>query len=548
MLKNITPQKLLIVALFVILSAFDIPTRRGEEITKNIEIFASVYAEVNKHYVDEVNPNTLMKVGLDAMLAYLDPYTNYISEDRIEDYRLSTTGKYGGIGATIGKVGDNVVILMPYEEAPAFNAGLRRGDAFYTVDGIDVTGKSVSEVVSLLKGESGKNLTLEVKRYGVEEPVKINVSRENIKLKNVPYYGMVTSSIGMIQLTGFMYDAADEVKNAFLKLKEQGAKKIIIDLRSNPGGLLFEAKKICNFFIPKDKVVVDMRGKTSDAIRTISTDKSPIDLNIPIAVLVNGRSASASEIVSGVIQDYDRGIVIGQRTFGKGLVQNTFNTTYKTKVKVTTAKYYIPSGRCIQEIDYSKKLKNGALYKTPDSLRVYFKTQNGRVVLDGGGVLPDIKTPVVVPSDVVKDMFVQNMFFLYANHYCFKNEEVNKPGEFKLSDKDFQAYKEWLNTQEYEYKSSAEKKLDEFYTDLKKDSLSASFEYEVKAMRNKIKTSQASLLEDSKSQILEKLEEEIIGRYYLNKGQIEASFTHDNYVLEAVKILNDEAEYQNILK
>ena len=363
------------------------------EIVKNLDIFATMYKEVNAYYVDEINPSKLMRTGIEAMLRSLDPYTNYIPEDDIEDYRTSTTGEYGGIGAVVDKKNGVSTIVLPYEGYPADRAGLKAGDQILAINGVLLEGKKSNEISQLLKGQSKSDLTLTIKRFGKEDTFDVSLTREKITIDNVPYFGMVTEDIGYLKLTDFTTEAGKEVKNAVNELKEDGATKIILDLRGNPGGLLEEAVNVSNVFVGKGLEVVTTRGKLKNWTKTYQTLNDATDEEIPLAVLISNGSASASEIVAGVVQDYDRGVLVGQRSFGKGLVQQTRPLAYNSQIKVTTAKYYIPSGRCIQAIDYSLRNPDGSVGKIPDSLKSEFKTKSGRVVYDGGGVNADIPVP-----------------------------------------------------------------------------------------------------------------------------------------------------------
>ena len=355
---------------FFVLVAFNRLDERYFEIAKNLDIFATLFKEVNTYYVDEINPNTFMRSGIEAMLRTLDPYTNYIAEDDIEDYRTMTTGQYGGIGALIGKRNKKNTVIMPYIGFPAHKAGLQIGDELILVDEIEVQEKTTSEISKLLKGQANTSLKLTIKRYGVDDQLELNLTREKITIDNVPYYGMVSEDVGYIKLSDFTTNAGKEVKNALLELKNEGATSIILDLRDNPGGLLNEAVNVSNVFIPKGSEVVSTRGKVRDWNKIYKALNIPVDTEIPVVVITNSRSASAAEIVAGVIQDYDRGVLVGQKTFGKGLVQATRPLTYNAQLKVTTAKYYTPSGRCIQAIDYSNRNEDGSVGKIPDSLKV----------------------------------------------------------------------------------------------------------------------------------------------------------------------------------
>ena len=375
----------------LIVFAFSSPSNdRYFQIVKNLDIFATLFKEVNAYYVDEVNPNTLMKTGIDAMLENLDPYTTYIGEDEIEDYLTITTGEYGGIGAVVDRKGGINTIVLPYEGYSAHRAGLKIGDQILKINDVELAGKPSDQINKLLKGQSNSAIKLTIKRYKQEETFDVELQREKITVNNVPFSGMVGADIAYIRLSDFTTKAGAEVGAALKDLKEKGATKVILDLRGNPGGLLEEAINVSNVFIPRGLEVVSTRGKLDAWTKTYRSLNNPVDTEIPVAVLTDNGSASASEIVSGVIQDYDRGVLIGRRTYGKGLVQQTRPLAYNSQLKVTTAKYYIPSGRCIQAIDYSNRNPDGSVGKIPDSLKVEFKTRNGRLVYDGGGLDPDL--------------------------------------------------------------------------------------------------------------------------------------------------------------
>ncbi|MDV3308920.1 MAG: S41 family peptidase [Cyclobacteriaceae bacterium] len=370
------------------------PTEKYFDIAKSLDIFATLFKEVNAYYVDEVDPEKLIREGIDGMLGSLDPYTDFISEEEIESFRISTTGQYGGIGALIGVVNEKVVITDPYEGYPAYKSGLKIGDEIVAIDGKSVKGKSTSDISALLKGQPRTTVEVEVRRVGAKDNLKFSIAREKINIRNLEYYGMVSPDIGYLKLTDFTPGAGKEVAAAVTELKEKGARKLILDLRDNPGGLLNEAVNIVSVFVPKGEQVVSTRGKVKDWNKTYTTLNSPVDKDIPLVVLTNGGSASASEIVAGALQDYDRAVLVGQRTFGKGLVQTTRPLSYNAQLKVTTAKYYIPSGRCIQELDYTHRNTDGSVDKMADSLRSEFRTRNGRKVFDGGGLQPDIGSPL----------------------------------------------------------------------------------------------------------------------------------------------------------
>ncbi|MEQ9166633.1 MAG: S41 family peptidase, partial [Fulvivirga sp.] len=435
---------LAIIILTVTAFAFANPSERYFEIAKNLDIFATLFKEVNALYVDEVNPNKVIKTGIDAMLASLDPYTNYIPEDDIEDFRTQSTGQYGGIGALTSKIDGKIMIVMVMEGYSAQKNGLKIGDEVLKINDIDVTNMDRSEASDLMKGQANSDVSLTVKRHNHNEPIVLNFKREKVKISNVPYYGMVTDDIGYVKLSEFTLDAGKEVRTAVTKLKTEGATKIILDVRGNPGGLLMEAVNITNVFLPKGQEVVATKGKIEDHNQVYKTLNQPVDTEIPLAVLINSGSASASEIVAGTLQDYDRGIIIGQKSFGKGLVQITRPLTYNAQLKVTTAKYYTPSGRCIQALDYSHRNADGSVGKVPDSLKAEFKTVNGRSVYDGGGIDPDFDLNKETLSPIAYTLFTKGHIFDYATQYFYSHEKIASAKSFKLTDAEYDEFKAWL--------------------------------------------------------------------------------------------------------
>ena len=544
MKKRLLPGSLL---LFVLLTAFAPPTDRYFEIQRNLDIFATLYKEVNAYYVDEVNPNKIMKTGIDAMLKSLDPYTDYIPEDEIEDYRTIHTGEYGGIGSAVITRGGKSVITMPYHDSPAFKAGLRIGDELIKIDGTDLRNKSSSEVNKLMKGQAGTKLTLTVKRYGKTEPFDVSLTRDKIKLSNVPYYGMINNQIGYIHLADFTSGAGAEVKTALLALKEKGASRIVFDLRDNPGGLLNEAVNICNLFIPKDVPVVSMKSRVTDWNKTYNASNTPVDTDIPLVVLTSSRSASAAEIVAGVIQDYDRGVLIGQRTYGKGLVQTTRPLSYNSQLKVTIAKYYIPSGRCIQAIDYSHRHDDGSVGKIPDSLQVAFTTKNGRKVLDGGGLLPDVSIEKVTYSPLTLSLDNKQLLFDYATRYAAEHPTLKSAREFKLTETEYQDFVKWLSGKDYDYTTQAEKDLVVLSASAKKEKFGDDIQQQITLLKTKLSHSKEADLQKFKPEIKELLEAEIASRYYLQAGETEAGFDDDAELQAALKLFQDMDKYKKLL-
>jgi len=527
--------------------AFEQPSQRYFDIAKNLDIFATLFKEVNTYYVDEVNPNKLIKVGIDAMLESLDPYTNYIPEDEIEDFRTMTTGQYGGIGAVIGRRHEAPVILMPYEGWPAEKAGLKIGDQILEIDGVNVVDKSTSEISKLLKGQYNTKVKVTVRRYGIEKPIVAELTREKIKIDAVPYYGMINSKTGYMQLSDFTSGASKEVKKALSVLKDKGAEGIIFDLRDNPGGLLSEAINISNLFIPKQSPVVSTKGKVEEWNKTYSALNAPFDTETPIVILTSDRSASASEIVAGVLQDYDRGVVVGERSYGKGLVQATRPLSYNSQVKITTAKYYTPSGRCIQAIDYSQRSDDGSVKKIPDSLRTAFKTKNGRKVYDGGGISPDVKIDDPKLAPITISLIQKGLLFDYANEYVFRHKTIGSAKEFKLSEDAYMHFTQWLEDKDYDYITKVESSIEDLISNSKSEKYFDAIKNQIEDLKEKMSHNKERDLITFKDEIKEYLEEEIASRYYFQKGKIEASFDNDEDIQAALKILNNKEEYKNIL-
>jgi carboxyl-terminal processing protease len=538
---------LAIIILTVTAFAFANPSERYFEIAKNLDIFATLFKEVNALYVDEVNPNKVIKTGIDAMLASLDPYTNYIPEDDIEDFRTQSTGQYGGIGALTSKIDGKIMIVMVMEGYSAQKNGLKIGDEVLKINDIDVTNMDRSEASDLMKGQANSDVSLTVKRHNHNEPIVLNFKREKVKISNVPYYGMVTADIGYVKLSEFTLDAGKEVRTAVTKLKTEGATKIILDVRGNPGGLLMEAVNITNVFLPKGQEVVATKGKIEDHNQVYKTLNQPVDTEIPLVVLINSGSASASEIVAGTLQDYDRGIIIGQKSFGKGLVQITRPLTYNAQLKVTTAKYYTPSGRCIQALDYSHRNADGSVGKVPDSLKAEFKTVNGRSVYDGGGIDPDFDINKETLSPIAYTLFTKGHIFDYATQYFYSHEKIASAKSFKLTNAEYDEFKAWLKDKDYSYTTQVENNLKKLEENALEENYYEDIKDRLKELTETLEASKANDLDDFKSQIKTLLEEEITGRYYLERGSIETSFDNDEDIAKSVEILNNPAKYNEIL-
>ena len=519
------------------------------EISKNLEIFTTTYKEINANYVDDVDAAKLMRTGIEAMVESLDPYTNFISESEVEDYRFMTTGQYGGVGASIFQRDKNIVVREVYEGYPAQKAGIQPGDILVEIDGKSMYGKNNNEVSKFLKGSAGTELIVIVKRDGVEKPFKVVLKREEIQIDNVPYYGMVDEHTGIIQLKGFTQNAGKEVKKALTELKKNpNLTSVILDLRGNPGGLLHEAVDIANIFVNRGELAVDTRGKNKDSNKKYLTINDPIDATIPLAILTNSSSASASEIVSGVVQDLDRGVIVGQRTFGKGLVQTTRPLTYNAQLKITTAKYYIPSGRCIQALDYSNRNADGSVGKVPDSLIKEFKTKAGRKVYDGGGVAPDFKTDLPTYAVITQNLISKNIIFDFVNNYV--SNQKNKPSltNFKLSDADYDAFVAYVKSKDFDYQTKSEKLLEDYKEAALREKYYDAIKADLDDLKSKLLHDKNADLLKFKPEIKTILEEEIISRYYYQKGRIQQSLKNDVDVKKAIEILNDKQLYSNTLK
>ena len=527
----------LVAIMLIGMSAMIIQNDKLFEITKNIEIFANTFQKLNTSYVDEIDPAELMRIGIDAMVGSLDPYTNYISESQIESYRLANEGKYQGMGAVIEKIGDYITLVEAYEDGPALKAGLKVGDQIVEVNGFKTKGKSTDEMNAIAKGVAGTTMNLRVKRTGEKEELDIELIRGETIIPNVPYSGRVADNIGYISLTTFTQEAGSNISKALKDLKKEGnLDGVILDLRSNGGGLLREAIAICNIFLPQGLEVVTTKGKIKERERSFQTMRPAIDPEIPIVVLTNKGSASASEIVSGVIQDYDRGVIMGQRTFGKGLVQNVEEIGYNSRVKLTTSKYYIPSRRCIQAVKY----KNGEPVDIPDSERSKFKTANGRVVLDGGGVTPDVKLPAKEHSEYTKALMAENVIFKFVNQFTADKDSIDAPGEFSFND--YAGFKTFAANSGFEFDSELETKLNE----LKKESKSE-LNVDFDQLLSKLDKLQTGHIDNYEEEITKEIETQIITRYYFQSGKAKQKLNGDSEVQEAIALLNDPVRYNKLL-
>ena len=519
------------------------------QLSKNLDVFASVYKEVNINYVDDINSSKMIKTGVDAMLDGLDPYTEFVPENEIEDYKLHyVSTQYGGIGAGIFLRNSKVYVSDVFSGFPAAKADIRPGDQLLKINDIALDGKNNDQVSLLLKGAKGANIKLLVKRGTDTNPVEKNLVRDEIKQPNVSYSGMVDGNMGYIKLDKFLENSAEEVTNALATIKKNNPNGIILDLRSNGGGILQEAVKIVNLFVPKDVEVVSQKGKIKEKNFTYNTMSAPMEPNLPLVVLVNSHSASASEIVAGSLQDLDRAIIIGQRSYGKGLVQQTFNLPYNSLVKITIAKYYVPSGRCIQEIDYTHRKDDGSVVKVADSLIHEFKTKNGRSVYDGSGIYPDVFVKQDRFANITQALVGKLFVFDFANNYRNTHPTIEPSKKFSLSDADYADFVKFLDGKNYSYNTASEKMLASLKTEATKEKQFGEIQTEYDALKAKMAASKKNDLQLHKDEIKQVLENEIAGRYYYEKGRYETNFKYDKELAQAVKVMQDKEMIAQILK
>lgn len=536
---------LFIVALFFQFQVTVQAQSDGFEVIKNLELIDLIYQNLEKYYVDNPRTGAISKAGIDAMLAELDPYTVFYHEANIEDYRMMTTGQYGGIGALIRKIDDNVTVAEPYENNPAQEAGLKAGDKILSIDGRDMKDKSTDEVSKALKGTKGSSIKVQIDRP-FEGEMAVTIKRDEIKLPDVPYSGMLEDAIGYINLSSFTQTASKSVRDAFVDLKEEGMEKLVLDLRGNGGGLLMESVNIVNFFVPQNQLIVETRARIEEENRTYKTRNKPMDLDIPIVVLIDEGSASASEIVSGSLQDLDRAVIVGRNSFGKGLVQRTVDLKYGSKMKLTIAKYYTPSGRCVQKLDYYHK-NDGAVDEVPDSLIQIFHTKNGREVIDGRGIDPDVVIPSEKTGRLTATLMMENIIFNYATEFAHNNSEIPDASNFKLTDQQYKDFKKYVVKQDFNYTSRSEDQLKKMLETAEKEGYDELIDNEYKALLEKVKGSKEKDLDLYKKQIKELLQNEIVSRYYFQNGRVINAFQSDNTLDEAIKILKDQKRYNNIL-
>jgi len=517
------------------------------EVMKNLEIFSNIFKHLHLHYVEEIQPGELMKVGIDAMLQSLDPYTVFIPEAQIEDLRLFTDGSYEGVGMLILARDGKIFISEIYEGFPAHLAGLMAGDQILTVNGVSVTNRTSNDVATLLRGHPNTPLTLTVQRYGQRTPIEKTLMRREIRFDNVSYSTIFEENIAYIKLDGFTDGAANEVREAFLRLRNEGATSLILDLRGNGGGLMTEAADIVSLFVDQGLPVVSVRGRVEGRNQTLRTTSEPIDRNIPIVVLIDRGSASASEIVAGALQDYDRAVIIGQRSFGKGLVQNILPLDYNAQLKITTARYHIPSGRCIQAFNFADRDEEGRARRVPDSLRTPFQTQGGRIVYDGDGIEPDIELEPTAISNITATLFARLHFFDFANQFRHRNPTIPSPSEFVVSDKLFNEFIKFLDGRDIEYQTQTEFLLEALTAAAKEENYFDAIREGLELVRKKLEADKEADLIKHKDEIKKVLGLEIISRYYFQRGATTFVLRSDEVSQKAIQVLQDLEKYKRIL-
>ena len=544
-------KHIIFVAGFLILFlsvGFSTLKNRDLDLVKNLDIYYTLFRELNMFYVDETDPEELVTTSIKAMLSSLDPYTTFIPESDMDDFQFQTTGEYGGIGSLIRRSGEQVMIAEPYEGFPAAKAGIRAGDVILEVDGVPTKEMEIEKVSDRLKGKPGTELTLAIERFGEEKVLKVTLIREKISILNVPYYGMVAPGTGYIRISNFTTGASKEVESALKELKrEHELNSLVLDLRSNPGGLLIEAVRICDLFVDKGELIVSTRGKMKQWDSDYSTSREPLDKDIPLVVMVNRGSASASEIVAGALQDLDRAVVVGQRTFGKGLVQTSRPLKYNAQLKVTTAKYYIPSGRCIQALDYTHRNQDGSVGVVPDSLISEYTTQNGRLVYDGGGIQPDFEVVPEMLSEITLQLYTQSMFFNFATRYRNTHEEIDSPEKFSLSDDDYTLFEAFIEENNFEFRTASEKAFAQLLKSAKREKYYMLAEAEFSSLEEKLAHNNLKDLETFEKEIKQILTEEIVNQYYYQAGRILTQIQDDSQLDKAREILNEPGMLKEVL-
>ena len=543
-------KRIIILGLILVIGGmgFTLVKDKDLAIVKSLDIYCTLFRELNMFYVDEIDPEELVETSIVSMLKSLDPYTTYIPEKNMDEFNFQTTGEYGGIGSLIRRSGEYTMIAEPYEDFPAAKAGLKAGDILLEIDGKSTKGLEISDISELLKGEPGTELTLKIRRKGKEQPMTFTLKRKNITINNVPYYGMLNNHTGYIRLSNFTTNAGAEAEAALRNLKmNDSLESLVLDLRNNPGGLLIESVRVSNLFLDKGKEIVSTRGKVKQWHNTYKTSVKPVDTEIPLVILVNRASASAAEIVAGAMQDHDRAVIVGQRTFGKGLVQTTRQLKYNAQLKVTTAKYYIPSGRCIQALDYTNRNEDGSVGNVPDSLISAYKTRNGRTVYDGGGIRPDIKVESESLSQITVRLYAANIIFNYATLYTLDHDSIGSPSSFELSDSAYTAFCEYVESRDFEFETASESALQELIETAKKEKYYDIGKDEFMALEKRLSHNNLKDLRTFRAEIQQLIEEEIASRYGYQKGRIKAQLQDDNQLDKALELTGKPGKINNIL-
>jgi carboxyl-terminal processing protease len=543
-------KKIIISGVLILFLGAGFTTIRNKdlEIVKNLDIYCTLFRELNMFYVDETSPEKLITTSINSMLESLDPYTTYIPEKEMDDFNFQTTGEYGGIGSLIRKYEERIIIADPYENFPAAKSGLRPGDILLEVDGKKTDDMEIADVSELLKGQPGTELKLKIKRPYTEELIDLRVIREKIVINNVSYSGMLNENTGYIRLSNFTTNASAEVRSAYLELKKNpGFNSLVLDLRSNPGGLMIEAVRTCNLFIDKGELIVSTKGKVKKWDSEYKTTGQALDSEIPMVVLVNRASASASEIVAGAMQDLDRAVVVGQRTFGKGLVQTTRPLKYNSQLKVTTAKYYIPSGRCIQALDYSHRNEDGSVGNVPDSLVSEYETRNGRLVYDGGGIQPDIEVVPENLSEIALRLYTESIYFDFANRYRSIHDSISGPASFELTEQEYEDFKDFVTEKDFEYETATMKVFNRLVETAKKEKYYGLSKAEFELLETKLSHDNLQDLETFREEVQQILEEEIVGRYYYHTGRIKQQIDEDGPLQKALTVISNPEEVRLIL-
>lgn len=542
-------KRLWLVLPFLIAGAFGFISPGDDyfQIARSLDIFATLFKEVNTFYVDEVDPEKMISAATEGVLESLDPYTVFIPEEAAESFSIQTTGQYAGIGALVTAIDNKIFVSQPYVGFPAYLAGIRVGDQIVSVEGKPVVGSSTSDVTTLLKGSPNTEVQLVVRRQGAAQDIPLKVTRQRIKVNSIAWSGLMSPTIGYIRIAEFTSGTGREASEAFRLLKEKGIQSLILDLRDNPGGLLFEAVNVANLFLPKGTEIVSTKGKIKESNKVYTTLNQPMDTKIPLVVLVGGGSASASEIVAGSLQDYDRAVLVGQKTFGKGLVQITRQLPYNTQLKLTTARYFIPSGRCIQALDYSKRNADGVAAKASDSIGVTYKTAVGRTVYGAGGLDPDVKTTLVAPVELINALYAGGHLFLYAREYRATHPVPQDWSVFRLNNQDLTAFQEWLEKRNFQFETTLERGFREVEEAAKKQQAWTELAPALSTVRNRIEAEKKNIFTEHQAFLIALLEQEIAFHYQLEDGRTQVSFRNDPDLNQARTIIADQAGYKKIL-